>query len=386
MVNGRVFSRRRGFVCLALPCLASFVVACDGADARGIASSRPSATDAPAASVDAAPSAEPESAVTIDYEADEPPDLDVEPKTLEEQRVEMIHRMEMMGEIDEPKGAAILAIFDSLKMAGQGNPESTVHPMSRRECVEGRRKAGVHDEKKPMCHAPFMVPIYDPAIETEADARVCIDRYEFPNLPCEYPATWVTTSKAEDVCKVMGKRLCDAHEWEGACAGAVHPPEKEYAFGMPRETMRGLHNIHREIRWAYGPKKDHAKCATGGQKSKTCTTIGWKECGSNTFPAGAFPECKSSFGVYDQHGNAAEQMALPLHAEDLGSRGGFGEPEMKGSWFIFQSYEAHEDDCRWRAPSWHDNEGKNHASYHLGFRCCEDIQPASATVPADKKK
>ena len=30
---------------------------------------------------------------------------------------------------------------------------------------------------------------------------------------------------------------------------------------------------------------------------------------------------------------------------------------MKGSWFIFAGYEAHEDDCRWRAPAWHANEG-----------------------------
>jgi len=314
---------------------------------------------------------------SVDYESDDLPDLDVEPKTLEEQRAEMIHRMVVMGEIDERKGAAILALFGTMKMAGQGNPDVTVHPMSRRACVDARRKAGVRDEKKPMCNAPFMVPLYDPATETEDRAKVCIDRYEFPNLPCEYPATWVTTSKAEDICKVMGKRLCDAHEWEGACAGALHPASTEYAFGMPRDTMRGLHNIHREIRWAYGTKKDHTKCGTSGEKSKTCTTIGWRECGSNTFPSGAFPECKSSFGVYDQHGNVAEQMALPLHAEDLGSRGGFGEPEMKGSWFIFQSYEAHEDDCRWRAPSWHDNEGKNHASYHLGFRCCEDVPTPS---------
>jgi hypothetical protein len=54
-------------------------------------------------------------------------------------------------------------------------------------------------------------------------------------------------------------------------------------------------------------------------------------------------------------------------------RGGEGVPEMKGSWFTFSIKEAHLDDCRWRAPSWHDNEGMNHANYHLGFRCCKDI-------------
>ena len=66
-------------------------------------------------------------------------------------------------------------------------------------------------------------------------------------------------------------------------------------------------------------------------------------------------------------------MNLPLRKQDLGSNGGAGETEMKGSWFIFDRYEAHIDDCRWRAPDWHSNEGKNHSNYHLGFRCCKDI-------------
>ena len=139
--------------------------------------------------------------------------------------------------------------------------------------------------------------------------------------------------------------------------------------------MQGLHNNNRTIVWAYGKDKDHAKCATGSRRSKKCTASGWKICGSNTYPAGSFPECRSSFGVYDQHGNAAEHMALPMKPEQLGARGGFGVPEMKGSWFIFGTYEAHLDDCRWRCPSWHDNEGKNHSNYHLGFRCCKDVAP-----------
>jgi sulfatase modifying factor 1 len=172
----------------------------------------------------------------------------------------------------------------------------------------------------------------------------------------------------------MGKRLCDAHEWEGACAGDLRAPEEEYSFGAPRITSSGVHNVKRQITWAYGPAKDHTKCATDSQKSPKCTASGWKECGSNTYPAGSFPACKSPLGVYDQHGNAAEHMLLPERAEELGKRGGEGVPEMKGSWFIFGIKEAHLDDCRWRAPSWHDEEGMNHANYHLGFRCCKDIE------------
>jgi hypothetical protein len=51
---------------------------------------------------------------------------------------------------------------------------------------------------------------------------------------------------------------------------------------------------------------------------------------------------------------------------------------MKGSWFIFDSYRAHEDWCRWRAPYWHGSrvmDPKSHENYHLGFRCCKTLTP-----------
>jgi formylglycine-generating enzyme required for sulfatase activity len=175
----------------------------------------------------------------------------------------------------------------------------------------------------------------------------------------------------------VGKRLCDAHEWEGACAGSVRSPEGEYAFGKDRRGMSHAHNKDREILWSYGREKDHGKCATKSRRSKACTSGGWKKCGSNTYPAGAFPACVSPFGAYDLHGNAAEHMNMPMSAEELASRGGAGWTEMKGSWFIFSNYEAHIDDCRWRAPDWHGTkvmDRNSHANYHLGFRCCKSIQ------------
>jgi formylglycine-generating enzyme required for sulfatase activity len=94
----------------------------------------------------------------------------------------------------------------------------------------------------------------------------------------------------------------------------------------------------------------------------------------------------SPLGVYDQHGNVAEHMNHPMKPEQLGGRGGFGQTEMKGSWFIFAQAEAHEDDCRFRAPSWHVtriDDPNSHRNYHLGFRCCRDVgkgagKPASS--------
>ena len=312
----------------------------------------PESPRAPAgvAPVTSAPVISAPAAASSAYEAEALARMDEIGETLEAQREALVDRLRQSGGVGEAEAGEILRILSSSKMTGQGNPEPTTHPMTRRTCFERRRAAGVRDPREPRCGAPYMVPVYDPARQTKDDATVCIDRYEFPGLPCEYPVTWVSTSQAQKICKVMGKRLCDAHEWEGACAGSLRDPKEEYSFGFPRAGSSNFHNGKRPITWAYGPTRDHAKCGTQSPKSPKCTASGWKECGSNTYPAGAFPECKSPLGVYDQHGNAAEHMLLPLEEKDLGSRGGAGVAEMKGSWFIFSIKEAHVDDCRWRAP------------------------------------
>ncbi|HSO00289.1 MAG TPA: SUMF1/EgtB/PvdO family nonheme iron enzyme, partial [Candidatus Nanopelagicales bacterium] len=187
------------------------------------------------------------------------------------------------------------------------------------------------------------------------------------------------------LCEAVGKRLCDAHEWEGACAGALRGPEREYEFGRPRGEATAHHNAFRERIWSYGARKDHGRCATGSGRTPGCPGGGYDRCGSNTYPAGAFPECRSGFGVFDLHGNVAEHMSLPTRAEELGRASGM--TEMKGSWFVFGSVEAHEDDCRFRAPDWHETRVRSEAShlnYHLGFRCCRDVEvdePERLEVP-----
>ena len=291
------------------------------------------------------------------------------------QRVQLFRAMAAELRLNDEQLGAVRAIADRSPVLGQGNPAVTVHPMTPEQCRATRAAAPIV-KADPRCGAANMVPLYDPdAGETAADARVCIDQYEFPDIPCEYPVVHVTAREATLLCEAVGKRICDAHEWEGACAGAVRDPDQEYAWGRSREEMRRLHNDGREIVWAYGRTKDHRKCATGSTKTPGCRG-GYDHCGSNTYPAGAFPACVSPFGAYDLHGNAAEHMNLPLRPEELASRGGRGWTEMKGSWFIFASFEAHPDDCRWRAPDWHGSritDVASHSNYHLGFRCCLTI-------------
>ncbi len=289
-------------------------------------------------------------------------------ETLAEQRERLFARIERWHEPSAEGMKKLREIFEASSLIGQGNPAVTRHPMTRSQCLEKTRKPG-----DPRCGARNMVPLHDPNRGQQPDdARACIDQYEFPNIPCEYPVVYARANEADAICRALGKRICDAHEWEGACAGALLPPEAEYHFGERRLQQSYLHNQKREKLWAYGEKKNHALCATGSRKSPDCTASGWRECGSNTYP-----ECVSRFGVYDLHGNAAEHMNLPLEADQLASRGGSGMTEMKGSWFIFGGGEAHEDDCRWRAPPWHDSklsDPNSHRNYHLGFRCCKDLE------------
>lgn len=221
-----------------------------------------------------------------------------------------------------------------------------------------------------------MVALFDPTIQTEKDAESCIDQYEFPNVPCEYPLVWVTALEASQLCAALDKRLCDAHEWEGACAGRLRPVEEEYTWEGPRIRRSHQHNEARPKIWAYGSEGRDEVCATGAQKSPGCVAVTFGRCGSNTSPAGAHPQCVSRLGVYDLHGNVAEHMNLPMTPEELTSRGGLGQTEMKGSWFAFARHRPHADDCRWRAPAWHATavgDARSHANYHLGFRCCRSV-------------
>jgi formylglycine-generating enzyme required for sulfatase activity len=339
----------------------------------------PDAT-APAESPSADPpsSAEPPRGPRDDSELD----YDIDALPIPEQREAMLRKMAFSLRLDAAAVERVGAIMKSSDWMSQGNPKVSQRAMTRAECRERRRARGRLPEPDARCGAANMVLLRgsDPS---QASTLSCIDQYEFPNVPCEYPVVWVRADEANALCRALDKRLCDAHEWEGACAGAVKDPRTEYRWGERRVEMEHFHNLEREIVWAYGPEQNHALCATGSRKSAKCHAGGFTLCGTNDYPAGSFPECVSPLGVYDQHGNVAEHMSLPMKHGELGSLGGSGVTEMKGSWFIFRQSPAHQDDCRFRAPGWHASkitDPNSHRNYHLGFRCCRDVPTSSETA------
>lgn len=305
---------------------------------------------------------------------------------LAQQNEKLFQQLQLTHGLSDAQMQNIRAIFSRSGYVGQGNPAISEHPLTPQQCQARLTQQAIdyaNPEFEKICHAKFMAPMYDPKTQQPQQARACIDQFEFPDIPCSYPVVWVRAREAAQICAAEGKRLCDAHEWEGACAGALEPPDYRFdGNGGTIERMRLTHNKQYETSktWSYGPSYQKGVCATGSHKTPGCLGGGWTQCGSNTYPTGSFPACRSPLGVYDLNGNAAEHMNLPLNVAQMSSRGSkeLGYTEMKGSWFIFDTYRAHEDWCRWRAPFWHGTrvmDEHSHANYHLGFRCCKDAAP-----------
>jgi hypothetical protein len=311
--------------------------------------------------------------------------------TLAERNAELLRELQEVHGLTAAQMDKVRAVFAGSRIMGQGNPAITQHPVTREQCQNKLQQQAVtyaNPRFVQICGAKYMAPLYDPTSARPEDAKACIDQFEFPDIPCTYPVVWVKAEEAAQLCAAEGKRLCDANEWEDACQGRTEPPDYRFDLtqGVPPEIgiqrMRAAHNLAHagDKRWSYGPSYERGICATGSIKSPGCNGGSWTQCGSNTYPTGDFPACHSGLEVYDLNGNAAEHMNLPLSPAQMSSRGSvtLGYTEMKGSWFIFDTYRAHEDWCRWRAPFWHGTrvmDPHSHANYHLGFRCCNTLAP-----------
>jgi formylglycine-generating enzyme len=252
---------------------------------------------------------------------------------------------------------------DGPHQMNQGNKEIAQHTKSREECLEGLKDVVIQtEEQRRVCGAENMVPVWAKG----KDPTFCIDVFEFPNKTCELPWVWTAPAQAKRVCELQGKRLCADTEWNLACRA---DPE-----GGP------------DRRYAYGDELDLDICHTNLRHRERCVSqsaqTGWKTCTTDTEPSGSFPQCRSRFGVFDQHGNVAEVMTRKTPERVV--------TQLKGSaWFYVELAKepggppletttlkkaAYPDHCNFD-PRWHVEtlEKAQHVNYHLGFRCCKSI-------------
>jgi sulfatase modifying factor 1 len=147
-------------------------------------------------------------------DASDGPDAAAEQQGLREQRDHLYQILLSRLGVDPKAVEAIADIIEASPYAGTGNPEATQHPITPAQCEARRSQALLSRDDESLCGAPNMVAVFDPKSEDVPRSKLCIDQYEFPNVPCEYPLVWVRSSEAMQICAALGKRLCDAHEWE----------------------------------------------------------------------------------------------------------------------------------------------------------------------------
>lgn len=97
--------------------------------------------------------------------------------------------------------------------------------------------------------------------------KVCVDRYEFPNIKDTRPMGNVSYDQAKQYCEQKGKRLCTAQEWQWACSGL-----EGYTY-------------------PYGWNVEEQKCNADTRAVET---------------SGSRHNCVSKFGGYDMTGNIFE--------------------------------------------------------------------------------
>jgi sulfatase modifying factor 1 len=181
-----------------------------------------------------------------------------------------------------------------------------------------------------------------------AQKRVCMDRYEAPNVAGAEPLAMQNALDGEAWCGARGKRLCTEAEWVRACNGT---------------TMRP---------YPYGTTYKKGTCTD----DKTWISPNWSVLGTwpsaaakaeadrlyQADPSGSRAGCVSEEGVRDLTGNVAEWVRRSFNNANN------YDHVMKGCYWA-GCYGGTPPSCSFVNPA----HPSGFRSYEAGFRCCRDL-------------
>ena len=110
--------------------------------------------------------------------------------SFQEQNEALFRDLQRVHQLTDDQMTAIRELFARSGYAGQGNPAVARHPMTPEQARAKLKKLGVNYDNprfEKICGGKYMAPLYDPATQKPEDAKACIDQFEFPDIPCEYP-------------------------------------------------------------------------------------------------------------------------------------------------------------------------------------------------------
>ena len=166
---------------------------------------------------------------------------------------ELLRQLQQVHGLSDDSMRRVREVFAGSAIIGQGNPAVTEHPATPEACRARLREAGISYEQPDsdrICGARYMAPLYDPARGEAAGRRAPASTGSSSRTsPAPTRSSGCGPARPRDCARRMGKRLCDAHEWEGACAGApggarlpLRPGARGRARTPPSRRMRAAHN------------------------------------------------------------------------------------------------------------------------------------------------
>jgi formylglycine-generating enzyme required for sulfatase activity len=204
------------------------------------------------------------------------------------------------------------------------------------------------------------VPLVDESGACPSDmAQVyafCIDRYEAPNQPGEWPLVMESAMTASAWCEKRGKRLCQEEEWERACAG---PQGNAYPYGNEHEAARCVD----EKEWIV---KDESRIVMWPEKPAMTEVTKLYQAEKS----GSRPKCASGYGVFDMTGNVEEWVVTKKKGGRADSHDRAPPGHVLKGCYWSGCYGGSKPTCK----STNAAHAETFKFYETGFRCCRDAK------------